>query len=47
MRREEAEFRNVLVFGEVRAGRPHPVTLELTGKAREGRIWASGWRSWA
>jgi electron transfer flavoprotein alpha subunit len=35
MRREEAEFRNVLVFGEVRGGRPHPVTLELTGKARE------------
>jgi electron transfer flavoprotein alpha subunit len=35
MRREEADFRNVFVFGEVRSGRLHPVTLELAGKARE------------
>jgi len=35
MRRDESKSSGVLVCGEVRTGRIHPVTMELTGKARE------------
>jgi len=35
MRKEDRQFKGILVYGETRSGKIHSVTYELTGKARE------------